>query len=85
MACRSMTVDFVARAPAVEEATGIRDRLLEELGAGISADDRPTDDGTRGTGGKCCLYLDQSGAHRPVGLTDQEWARLARTFALSAT
>ena len=25
------------------------------------------------------------GAHRPTGLTDEEWARLARTFALSAT
>ena len=24
------------------------------------------------------------GAHRPTGLTDEEWARLARTFALSA-
>jgi hypothetical protein len=29
--------------------------------------------------------LISSGAHRPVGLTDEEWARLARTFALSAT
>lgn len=25
------------------------------------------------------------GAHRPTGLTDEEWARLARTLALSAT
>jgi hypothetical protein len=25
------------------------------------------------------------GAHRPIGLTEEEWARLARTFALSAT
>jgi hypothetical protein len=25
------------------------------------------------------------GAHRPTGLTDEEWASLARSFALSST
>jgi hypothetical protein len=25
------------------------------------------------------------GAHRPIGITEEEWARLARTFSLSAT
>ena len=142
---------LVALAPAVEEATGIRDRLLEELAAsGLDADralDRalneaaeafrsqppdfnesttkvrialetiarraaPTIAAHRGipapgdTWGAALGFLRMTaqlmtvqeeqavsavytlicpGAHRPVGLTDEEWARLARTFALSAT
>lgn len=136
---------------AVEEATGIRDQILEELTAsGLDADHAleralneavqafrsnppdfnesttkvrialetvarraaPAIAGRRGipapadTWGSSLTFLRISaqlitlqeeqtlaavytlispGAHRPTGLTDEEWARLARTFALSAT
>lgn len=142
---------LVALAAAVEEATGVRDLLLDELAAsGLDVDralERAVNDAAQAfrseppdfnesttkvrialetvarraapalaarsgiappadswgaalaflrlNGGLLTVQEEQAlsavytlispGAHRPTGLTDEEWARLARTFALSAT